>query len=81
MNTRTKETGEAFASPVSFMTRRDRTHLNGSVRWTLPATSSKTGGNHNFYPERDKNANRSRSASPQRGDLSFGMVDTGIEPI
>lgn len=27
-----------------------RTHLHGTVRWTVPATSSKTGGNNNFCP-------------------------------
>jgi len=28
--------------------KRNRTHLHGTVRWTVPATSSKTGGNNYF---------------------------------
>ena len=38
---------------------RTRTHINGSVRWTLLATSANTGGFLNFLPSaRGENANR-----------------------
>ena len=42
---------------------RTRTHSSGTVRWTVPVTSSKTGGYNNFLPL-GKNANRVLSSAP-----------------
>ena len=46
----TKKCRQPYGCLHFLLPHRDRTHLNASVRWTLAATSSQTGGYNYFSP-------------------------------